>query len=80
MAICCHAEQYVFFLLYYWFSYVFEQMEVVNPQPIWTGFAPSPWPKYVMKRCHKEGAEEIPVPLGKVKVVEEIREMLDAQV
>jgi hypothetical protein len=57
-----------------------EQMEVVNPQPIWTGFAPSPWPKYVMKRCHKEGAEEIPVPLGKVKVVEEIREMLDAQV
>ena len=55
-----------------------KEMEVVNPQPIWKGFARSPWPKYVTKRCHKEGAEEIPVPLEKVKGVEEIREKLDA--
>ena len=54
-----------------------KEMEVVSPQPIWKGFAPSPWPKYVTKRCHKEGAEGIPVPLEKAKGVEGIREMLD---
>jgi hypothetical protein len=56
------------------------ELEVVNPQPNWTGFAQSPWPKYVTKRCHKVGAKEIPVPVVKEKVVKEIRERLDAQV
>jgi hypothetical protein len=57
-----------------------KEMEVVNPQPFWAGWGQPPWPKYVTKRCHKEGAEEIPVPLAKAKGVEEIRERLDSQV
>jgi hypothetical protein len=56
------------------------EMEVVNPQPNWAGFGETPWPKYVTKRCHKEGAQEIPVPMVKEKVVEEIREMLDTPI
>ena len=56
-----------------------KEIEVVNPQPIWPGLAETPWPKYVTKRCHKEGAKEIPVPMVKTKVVKEIREMLDSQ-
>ena len=57
-----------------------KEIEVVNPQPNWSGLGETPWPKYVTKRCHKEGAKEIPVPMVKTKVVEEIREMLEAQV
>ena len=56
-----------------------KEMEVVDPQPNWRGFAKSPWPKYVSKRCQKEGAEEIPVPWAKAKGVEEIRQMLDTR-
>jgi hypothetical protein len=57
-----------------------KEMEVVNPQPNWAGLAQPPCPKYVTKRCHKEGAEEIPVPMVKAKGVEELRERLDSQV
>ena len=57
-----------------------KEMEVVNPQPTLRGFGTPPWPKYVTKRCHKEGAEEIPVPLAKAQGVEEIRERLDTPV
>jgi hypothetical protein len=56
-----------------------KEMELVNPQPHWAGWGQLPWPKYVTKRCHKEGAEEIPVPIVKAKEVKEIREMLDSQ-
>ena len=57
-----------------------KEMEVVNPHPIGTGFGLPPWPKYVTKRCQKEGAAEIPVPLAKAKGVEDIRERLDTRV
>ncbi len=40
-----------------------KEIEVVKPQPYWAGLGNPPWPKYVTKRCHKEGAAEIPVPL-----------------
>jgi|SRR6516164_1048315 hypothetical protein len=56
-----------------------KEIEVVNPHPIGTGFGLPPSPKYVTKRCHKEGAEEIPVPWTKAKGVEEISKRLDAQ-
>lgn len=57
-----------------------KEMEVVNPQPIGPGFGQPPWQKYVTKRCLKEGATEIPVPLAKAKGVEDIRERLDTRV
>ena len=57
-----------------------KEMEVVNPHPMGTGFGLPPWPKYVTKRCLKEGATEIPVPLAKAKGVEDIRERLDTRV
>lgn len=57
-----------------------KEIEVVNPQPYWAGLGYPPWPKYVTKQCHKEGATEIPVPLAKAKGVEEIRERLDSHV
>ena len=57
-----------------------KEMEVVNPYPIGIGFGLPPWPRFVTKRCHKAGAEEIPVPWTKAKQVEEIRERLDSQV
>jgi hypothetical protein len=54
-----------------------KEMEVVNPHPMGTGFGQPPWPKYVTKRCQKEGATEILVPQAKAKGVEDIRERLD---
>lgn len=57
-----------------------KEIEVVNPQPTWAGLGNPPWPKYVTKRCHTEGAAETPVPIAKAKGVEEIRERLDSRV
>jgi hypothetical protein len=57
-----------------------KEMEVVNSHPMGTGFGQPPWPKYVTKRCQKEGATEIPVPRAKAKDVEDIRERLDTPV
>ena len=38
-----------------------KEIEVVNPQQTWAGLGYPPWPKYVTKRCHTEGAAEIEV-------------------
>jgi hypothetical protein len=57
-----------------------KEIEVVNPQPYWAGLGNPPWPKYVTKQCHKEGATEIPIPIAKAKGIEEIRERLDSRV
>src|SRR5436309_15928696 len=54
-------------------------MEVVNPLPTWAGLGKAPWTKYVTKRCYKESATEVPIPLTKAKGVEEIRGRLDTR-
>src|SRR6266487_6806547 len=57
-----------------------KEMEVVNPLPTWAGLGKAPWTKYVTKRCYKESATEVPIPLTKAKGVEEIRGRLDTRV
>ena len=57
-----------------------KELEVVHPHPMGTGICQPPWPRYDTKRCLKERATEIPVPLAKAKGVDDIRERLDTQV
>jgi hypothetical protein len=56
-----------------------KEIEVVDPQLTWVGWNNPPKPKYVTKRCHKEGATVIPIPSEKEKFIEEIRGLLDTQ-
>ena len=56
-----------------------KEIEVVDPQLTWVGWNNPPKPEYVAERCHKEGAVVIPIPSGKEKFIEEIRELLDTQ-
>ena len=56
-----------------------KEIEVVDPQLTWEGLNNPPKPKYVTKRCHKEGTTVVPIPSGKEKFVGDIRELLDTQ-